>query len=125
MLTGLQKSNLLKQLDWQEVAVKYAERQGTAEEFIVNELAPHLGFTPCFCAVLRHLKRAAAADFAVSVVNLEERHLEVKTCRKFKAIIADLLNIEYAGVKMEILCIDSGAVAAQIINKLRRLQHEA
>lgn len=77
MLTGMQKSNLLKQLDWQEVAVKYADRPGTAEEFIARELAPRPGFTPCFCSVLRHLKRAAIAD---SAVNFEEQHFEVKTC---------------------------------------------
>lgn len=125
MLTGLQKSNLLKQLDWQEVAVKYAGRSGTAEEFIAAALAPRLGFTPSICAVARHLKKAAAANSKVSVVNLEERQLEVKTCSKVTAIRADLLNIEYAGVKMEIRCVDSGAVAAQILTKLRRLQYES
>ena len=85
MLTGLQKRNLLKQPDWQEIAVKYAERSGTAEEFISHELAPRLGFTPCMCAVLRHLKKAVA-DTAVSVVNLEAQHLEVKTCSKVTSL---------------------------------------
>ena len=124
MLTGLQKSNLLKQLDWQEIAVKYAGHAGTAEEFIAAELALSLGFTPSICTVARCLKRAAAAS-AVSAVNLEEQHLEVKTCSKVKAIRADLLNIEYAGVKMEIRCTDSGAIAAQLLTKLRRLQYES
>lgn len=124
MLNCLQKSNLLKQLDWQEIAVKYVQRPGTVGEFIVSELTPRLGFTPSMCTVARRLK-IAAADSAVSIVNLEEQHLEVKTCRKVQAITADLLNLEYAGVKMEIRCADSGAVAAQIISKLRRLQHEA
>lgn len=121
MLTGLQKSNLLKQLDWQEIAVKYAQRSGTVGEFIVSELTPRLGFTPSMCTVARHLKTVDAANSAVTVVNLEEQHLEVKTCRKVQAITADLLNIEYAGVKMEIRCADGGAVAAQILTKLRGL----
>ena len=80
-----------------------------------------MGFTPSMCTVARHLKTVDTTNSAVTVVNLEERHLEVKTCRKVKAITADLLNIEYAGVKMEIRCADSGAVAAQILTKLRGL----
>ena len=40
MLNCLQKSNLLKQLDWQEIAVKYVQRPGTVGEFIVSELSP-------------------------------------------------------------------------------------
>ena len=122
MLNCLQRSILLKQLDWQELAVKYAERLGTVEEFIASELTPSLGFTPSLCSTARYLKKVEAAESAVSVVNLEERQLEVKSCRKVKAITADLLNIEYAGVKMEeIRCADSGAVAAQILTKLRGL----
>ena len=38
MLNCLQKTALLKQLDWQELAVKYARRSGTTSDFIATEL---------------------------------------------------------------------------------------